>query len=202
MKRRQFVQNLAVGAGLVMAKPLVARADSTTGDSPGFDAVEATAKDGPAPHDLPLADGPKLLPSGQVLAPGVDERRANAAAPAWLFAPLTLGGVVAEGWRLTAVSPVAYGGFYVELATLTGGRARVTCCRVGRRGAVGVAHSEKLDLLLANAGYGCTATDESLGAAMTALAELARANEDSRLDGLQLLDFETRTTRFGPGVIL
>lgn len=202
MKRRQFVQNLAVGAGLVMAKPLVAHANAEWQERPGFDPVDAAKHDGPGPNDLPPGEGPTLLPSGQVLAPGVDERRSDAAAPTWLLAPLALGDVVSAGWRLTAISPVAYGGFFVEMTSTTGAQARVTCCRVGRRGAVGVAHSEKVDFLLANAGYGCAATDESLGAAMAALALHVRANEDERLDRLPLLDFETRTTRFGPGVIL
>jgi|GEM_PF-3083007 len=202
MKRRQFVRNLAVGAGLVVAKPLVARANSGSGERPGFDPVEAASKDGPGPADLPPGEGPTLLPSGQVLGPGVDAKRADAPAPTWLFAPLSLGDAVVDGWRLTAVSPVAYGGFFVELTSTAGDHARVTCCRLGRRGAIGVAHTEKMDLLLANAGYGCVATEESLGAAMVVLAQLVRANEDERLDRLPLLDFETRTTRFGPGVIL
>jgi len=201
MKRRQFVQSLAVGAGLVMAKPLVARAKPRQ-QRPGSDPTEATRLEGPRPTDLPPEDGPTLLPSGQVLAPGVDAKRPEAAAPAWLFAPLALGGEVAAGWRLAAISPIAYGGFYVELASPQEGRARVTCCRVSGRGAIGVAHSAKLDFLLANAGYGCASTAESLGAAMAALAQHVRANEDERLDQLPLMDFEQRTARFGPGVIL
>ncbi len=188
MKRRLFVQGLAAGAGVILARPRLSLAAS-----------RAVAD--PSSTGLPPAAGPTLLPTGQVLAPGIAPAAADADAPLWLFAPVEVDGAVAAGWSLAAVSPVAYGGFYIDLVS-DEGTARISVSRLDEGAAMGIAHTARLDLLLANAGHGCAATQESVAQAIVALAALATANEGGRVDTLPLMTYRERVASFGPGVLL
>lgn len=187
MKRRDFVKTVAVGAGAVAA------------GLPLGDAVAAhAARDGSLPAD---GDHAVLLSTGQVVPARLAEVPPTAPPPAWLFAPLAVGEAVYGDWRLEAISPVRFGGFTLTLADGFES-ARVNVCAVGTSGPRGVAHTETLDLLVANAGHGARATDESLAVAVHALAAAARRNEAAGVDALGLASFEERVRTWGEGVLL
>jgi ferredoxin len=92
------------------------------------------------------------------------------AAPPWeLLAPFTEGAPIGLGWTVDSLSPVRGGAASLALRHDEHGTARVAIRR--NDGApLGVAHTERLDFMLMNGGSGRTATEESLGRALTAMA--------------------------------
>ena len=102
-----------------------------------------------------------------------------AAAPPWrLFAPLGPGSELG-GWTLRSLGSVADGAVVLGLEA-DGAVANVHLC--ARNGApVGLASTEKFDLLLMNRGDGSTPSHEGLGRVVLTLARHVGANTDAAL---------------------
>jgi hypothetical protein len=123
---------------------------------------------------LPSLAGPSLR---RALSGNAEAGQAAEAIPAWdLVAPLRGGDVLALGWHLQDLSPLAQGAAILTLVSETG-QARVHLCRNGGSPR-GVAHTRDVDLLLMNGGQGDRPTDEPLGRVVLGIAEVIAANED------------------------
>lgn len=96
--------------------------------------------------------------------------------PWTLLRSLEPGQALGAGWHLADLGPVAAGAVVVHLVDVEGRAARVHLC--ARDGAAeGVAHTDRLDLLLMNRGDGHTPSDEGLGRVVIGLAGVIRGNE-------------------------
>ncbi len=102
--------------------------------------------------------------------------------PPWeLLAPFGEGAPIALGWRLDSLSPVRGGGASLALRHAEHGTAHVTIRRNG--GApLGIAHTDRLDFLLMNGGSGRTRTEDSIAAALIAMAETLQAHATAASD--------------------
>ncbi len=104
---------------------------------------------------------------------GSDDASSDASTEAheqWeLLAPIGPGSDLGGGWSAKSLSAVSHGAAVLTIAHLSGTNARVHVCR--RAGAPrGVAHTERLDLLLMNGGDGSVPTDEDLSRAVKTVA--------------------------------
>lgn len=128
-------------------------------------------------------------PGGGPVAPqGADAQSAPApeadaappqvpAPPPWeAIAPYGPGSAVTASWRVESLSGVVDGGAEVTLRHRSG---RTACVRVVRRGSarIGIAQSERLDLLLKNYAKGTRPTDEMLARVIQAFADRIAEHE-------------------------
>jgi ferredoxin len=91
--------------------------------------------------------------------------------PPWaLLAPFGEGAPIGLGWVLQSLSPVRGGGASLALRHGQHGTAHVTIRR--NDGApLGIAHTDRLDFLVMNGGSGRTRTEDSIAAALIAMAD-------------------------------
>jgi hypothetical protein len=145
--------------------------------------------------------GPVGERDGQEMpTPHTDTADMAAPAPWELVAPFTAGAVVAHDWQLAALTGVQDGS---AVATLTNGRGRsyrVHLCQ-NDGSPEGIVHTERVDLVVMNQGYGDLPTEEHLGQAVAALAHAVATNEAKMADGLaELLPHSERVRRFAAAV--
>ena len=172
MERRDVLKTIAGGAAVAVAAPAVARSHSRS---------EGAQPDVAAAGPAPVVDSP---------------------APWALVAPLAAGTPLTEEWILRDVTPVARGGFAVELVHRQGHEARVAVCARGDEPA-GIRTTDRLDLIVVNHGRGLIPTTSHLEQAVDALAERLGANEAGADAALaRMLSFSARVGRFGPEVLL
>src|SRR5262249_10807947 len=100
--------------------------------------------------------------------------------PPWdLVRPLTMGSVVAHGWRVAGLTGVADGACVLTLRNARGREHRVHLCRNDGR-PQGLVYTDRLDLMVMNGGQGDLPTEEGLAQAVAGLAHVLATNEASR----------------------
>jgi hypothetical protein len=100
----------------------------------------------------------------------------SAEAPWELLHPLTMGSVVAHGWRVAGLTGAVDGTCVLTLENERGRAHRIHLCRNG--GAPqGLVYTDSIDLLVMNGGQGDLATDESFAQAVAEVAHVLAANE-------------------------
>jgi hypothetical protein len=162
LSRRSLIGKLAAGAAVSVAwTASVARVSAASARS-----------DSNAPTGTGLASTPgasDLCPPGLVSGP-----------PPWeLLRPLTLGAVVAHGWRVTDLTGVVDGACVLTLRNQPGRTHRIHLCRNDGR-PQGLVYTERVDLVVMNGGQGDLPTDEGLAQAVAAVAHVLAANEGER----------------------
>jgi hypothetical protein len=111
--------------------------------------------------------------------------------PPWeLFSPLRVGDGLGFGWTLAGVAPWRHGRIEVDLQHESGAKARLHVYRRAERPAA-VAHTQVLELRVANDGHGHAPTDETLAQAVTGLSRVLAGNEDRCVAGLRQLRVAT-----------
>lgn len=105
-------------------------------------------------------------------------------------------GLAAGSYRVKAVSPLSYGGFYVQLENDAHDLCVVSVCARNKTpgAAQAPAHTDNLDLFLVNEGNGSVPTHEPHGLAAMALAQSLRSF-DAQLGALPLLTRSERLSR-------
>lgn len=96
--------------------------------------------------------------------------------PWGIISPLSAGSQIGAGWSVESMSPIVEGAIQLKLKHATGRPSKVRICKRGDA-PVGIAQTETLDLVAMNGGDGKLPTEESLGLAVLAIADLARKNE-------------------------
>src|SRR5262245_61560865 len=114
-------------------------------------------------------------PEGQASAP-----LTISGPPPWeLLHPLTMGSVVAQGWRVAGLTGIADGACVLTLQNARGREHRVHLCRNDGR-PQGLVYTDRLDLMVMNGGQGDLPTEEGLAQAVAAVAHVLATNESSR----------------------
>lgn len=174
LSRRSMIGKLAAGAAVSVAWAVgTARV--------GAAATRSDRDDASAPLDLRHGDGG--LASPPTAPPAVADACPPALVtgpPPWeLVRPLTLGAVVAHGWRVADLSPVMDGACVLTLRNQRGVTHRIHLCRNDGR-PHGLVYTDRLDLMVMNGGQGDLPTDEGLAQAVAAVAHVLAANEGDR----------------------
>lgn len=170
LSRRALIGKLAAGAAgaTLVGIGSVGRAAARSGASP---------KDA-APGGAELEPGRTAaaanLPTTAVIDADAPE---TGSAPRWeLLRPLTVGAVVAHGWRVGELSGVVDGSCVLTLRNERGRAHRVHLCRNDGR-PQGLVHTARFDLVVMNGGQGDLPTEEGLAQAVAAVAHVLAANE-------------------------
>jgi hypothetical protein len=117
-------------------------------------------------------------------------------------APVALLGVEANGYRITAVSPVQQGAFTLTLSNTQGDSFGVDVCAHDEApgAARGLSRTEHLELFLINSGSGATPTAEAHGLAVMALGPALRAHEGA-VQRSSLLTLRERLDQHGSSIV-
>ena len=176
LSRRDVVGKLAAGTAAVVCAAGVARASLTSPRDEG----SRTAGNSQTPPVPEVASGPP--PILDSLPKVVDEGPAatlNAPAPWELVHPLTMGSVVANGWRVAGLTGVVDGSCVLTLQNERGRSHRVHVCSNDGR-PQGLVYTKRFDLVVMNGGEGDLPTDESFAQAVAELAHVLASNEGQR----------------------
>jgi len=172
LSRRDLVGKLAAGAAGVAVWTVSGRRASAT----------LMTKDAPAPHDhapieeLPVADAVEQAAPASVASEALP---ASTARPPWeLLRPLSLGSVIAYGWRLVDLTGPVGGACVLTLQSKRGHLQRVHLCR-NDGSPRGLVYTKKFDLVVMNGGQGGLKTEENMGLAVAAVSHVLAANENS-----------------------
>jgi hypothetical protein len=191
LSRRDLIGKVAVGAAAALAVGAVGTGVSAAtrplrdpADAPG-DATDAAASD---------RDGQNAQAA---VEPQTDAAVSTAPPPWELLASFGAGSVVAHGWHLVDLTPVQHGSAVVTLQNERGRAHRVHLCR-NDGSPQGLVHTQRVDLVVMNQGYGELPTEEHFGQAVAALAHAVAANEATVADGVftALLPHAERVQRF------
>jgi hypothetical protein len=175
LSRRDLVGKLAAGTAAVWvagrARISLARARREVGPgSEGSGPAESQKLPASAPQ-LPGA-GPQVVDSGPPAT--------LSAPPPWeLLRPLTLGSLVAHGWRVAGLTGVVDGSCVLTLQNERSRAHRVHLCR-NDGSPQGLVHTKQLDLVVMNGGQGDVPTDEGFAQAVAEVAHALAANEGDR----------------------
>lgn len=171
LSRRSLIGKLAAGAAASVALTAgLARVSAASARR------EDNAPTGSGPGDA-LAAAPVTAPPSSAIAPSPSSATAP---PPWeLVRPLTLGAVVAHGWRVAELSEVMDGACVMTLRNERGRTHRIHLCRNDGR-PHGLVYTDRLDLVVMNGGQGDLPTDEGLAQAVAAVAHVLAANEGER----------------------
>jgi hypothetical protein len=173
LSRRDVIQKMAVGTAAAGAAVVAARgafgaispADNSTessrGPEPrGQDSVNATA---PSTESQPILDSDRL--------------QTAEVAPVWsLIRPLTMGSLVANGWRVAGLTGVVDGSCVLTLQNERGRSHRIHICR-NDGNPQGLVYTDRFDLLAMNGGQGDLPTEEGFARAVAKVARVLAKNE-------------------------
>ena len=186
LSRRVFVGRLAAGAAVASAVSF------TLGEARAM-TRGATQRDGgdnrtdrqdqlyPQPEVPGARQQAPTAPAAEVAArPAELPASPPVSVPPWeLLRPLTVGSVVAHGWRVAELSGVADGSFVLTLENQRGRAHRVHLCRNDGR-PQGLVYTKRFDLVVMNGGQGDLPTEEGLAQAVAEVAHVLAANEGKR----------------------
>jgi hypothetical protein len=163
LSRRELIGKAAVGAAAALAVGGVGTA-AVAATRPLTDSTDTPA--GPQ-HQQDAKDGSSTPQSSA---------ETSAQAPWQLVAPFAAGSVVANDWRLVDLTPVRDGSAVATLQNANGRAHRIHLCR-NDGSPQGIIHTQRVDLVVMNQGYGERPTEEHFGQAVAALAHAVAANE-------------------------
>ena len=163
LSRRAFVGKLAAGAAVACAA--------------GMGRAEAMAVRGEVSSGTDFGKGVSSFgPESQMAEAKAPESELST--PPWeLLRPLTVGSVVAHGWRVTELSGVVDGSCVLTLANQRGRAQRVHLCRNDGH-PQGLVYTKGFDLVVMNGGRGDLPTEETFAQAVVEVAHVVAANED------------------------
>ena len=122
----------------------------------------------------------------------------SAPAPWELLRPLTMGSMVAHGWRVAGLTGAVDGSCVVTLQNARGRAHRVhICSNEGRP--TGLIYTKRFDLVVMNGGQGDLPTEEGFAQAVAEVAHVLAANEHGHRQATvvaQLLPHAERVRRF------
>jgi len=166
LSRRDLVGKLAAGTAVLCAAG-AARASLTSARH------EANPPAGSGPGDAPRANGSDLPPTMVGEGPAAT---LHAPQPWELLYPLTLGTVMASGWRLSGFTGVVDGSCVATLENERGRAHRVHICR-NDGSPQGLVYTSRFDLLVMNGGRGDLPTEEGFAQAVAEMAHALAGNE-------------------------
>ena len=175
LSRRSFVGKLATGAAAVASVATIDRAQALTSRRASVASSDRNGEPvGMMPEVAPAK--PSVLPRPSAL-PGTTEVRPVASTPPWdLLRPLSMGSLVAHGWRVAGLAGVEDGSCILTLENLRGRTHRIHICRNDGR-PFGLVYTGQVDLVVMNGGQGDLPTEEGLAQAVAAVAHVLAANE-------------------------
>jgi hypothetical protein len=174
LSRRDLVGKLAVGAAGAAGLATAWAAFGKRADA----AVTLSAR------NAPDVSGPNGIsdrePAERVVGAREDGHVAppvELAPPPWeLLHPLTVGSVVAHGWRVAELSGPLDGACVLTLQNERGRMQRVHVCRNDGRPR-GLVYTKRFDLVVMNGGQGDLSTEEGFAQAVAAVSHVLAANE-------------------------
>jgi hypothetical protein len=201
LSRREVVGKLAVGTAAVCVAGAARASVPTTHDA-------VTPSTDPAQPEQLAASAPQAATGERefrrtVVDAGPPETL-SAPAPWELMRPLAMGSLVANGWRVAALTGVANGSCVLTLQNERGRAHRVHLCRNDGR-PQGLVYTKRFDLVVMNGGQGDLPTDEGFAHAVVAAAHVLAANEGDRRHGSvidALLPHAQRVERFAAAAAL
>jgi len=185
LSRRDVIQKMAIGtvatgAAVLTARSTLAAIRPTTSPGTERNARKVSATDRSTEAQPPLDS---------------DQLQTALTPPAWeLIRPLAHGSLVANGWRVAALTGVIDGACVLTLENERGRRHRVHICRNAGQ-PQGVAATRNFDLLVMNGGQNDVPTEESLARAVVKLGRILEKNH-SREVVTAMLPHAERVRRF------
>jgi hypothetical protein len=120
----------------------------------------------------------------------------SARAPWELLHPLTMGSVVAQGWRVAGLTGAVDGTCVLTLENERGRAHRIHLCR-NAGNPQGIVYTGRFDLVVMNGGQGDLATEESFAQAVAEVAHVLSANERRQATVVaSLMPYDERLRRF------
>jgi hypothetical protein len=167
LSRRDVMGKLAAGAAVACTVGVAGR---SLGAVRPQDGAEAGNDGGP------IQAGPTEGFRAEAIVDAEAPATLSAEAPWELLRPLTIGSVVAHGWRIAEFRGAVDGSCVVSLQNARGRTQRVHICR-NDGSPQGLVYSERFDLVVMNGGQGDLQTEEGLAQAVAELAHVLAANE-------------------------
>ena len=186
LSRRDLVGKIAASGAVLLAAG--AASASLAPVSTGTDTEAGSGGVASTTPGQRMGDRPTVVDAG---VPAT----ATAAAPWELLHPLTMGSVVAHGWKVAGLSGAVDGSCVLTLQNERGRSQRVHLCQ-NAGSPQGLVFTDKFDLIVMNGGQGDMATDESFAQAVAKVAHVLAANEGRHEVVASLMPHDERLRRF------
>ena len=173
LSRRALVGKLAASTAAVVAVGVVGKGSAAARGTASLPAGSRRREDALAP--VPDAK----MPEAQVVDAN-PPATLSAPAPWELLRPLALGSVVANGWRVAALTGAVDGSCVLTLRNEQGQAHRIHLCRNDGR-PQGLVHTTRFDLVVMNGGEGQLPTDEGFAQVVAQVAHVLARNERAQV---------------------
>jgi len=199
LSRRDLVGRIAAGLAGAAVLSVGKMGVASTGRDGGIAARQMPGR-GPTTANAPTTGAVAAQATSPPPSRAATDLPATLSAPApWeLLRPLSMGSMVAPGWRVAGLTGAVDGSCVLTLQNARGRAHRVHICSNDGR-PTGLIYTKRFELVVMNGGQGDLPTEEGFGQAVAKVAHVLAANEhDHRQTTVvaQLLPHAERVRRF------